>query len=143
MKKLYYFLVFTIALGCTTTTTEEEIEVVSLEDNVVRIEVLTGEPNSDELQISYYEYETDSFSWQPYTVSYDTSGNPLPVIINFDDYDFRYINGEVYRNNSNPASINLKIFLNNEIIIDETEEGDGTEQVLIRFNYDIKNKKSI
>lgn len=143
MKNILHFISIFLVLSCTNSSTEEEQVEVVLTDNVVRIEVLTGEPNNDELFITYYEYETDTYNWNAYPFSYDGQGNPEPIIITFDDYDFRYIEGEVYRNNPSSASISLKIYLNDELIIDETKIGDGIEYVLVKFNYDIKIMSSI
>ena len=145
MKKLIYFFALCVFIGCTATAAEDDDlpDEVSLEDNTIRIEVLTGEANYDELFITYYEYETDTYNWQPYVFNYNTQGEPEPVIINLENYDFRYVSGEVYRNNPSPASITLKIFVNDKIVIEETKTGDGSEYVLIPFNYDIKDQVSL
>ena len=46
------------------------------------------------------------------------SGNPQPIIIELadgEDYDFRWIAGEIYRNNANESAIILKILSNGAI----------------------------
>ena len=98
MKKLISFFSLILFLSCSTTSNEEEqLDENLLLDNVIRIEVLTGEPNTDELFVTYYQYQTDTYNWQPYQFNYDAQGNPEPVVITIEDYDFRYIQGEVYR----------------------------------------------
>lgn len=140
MKKLLIIVLF--IFSCSSATTEDEINNIS-SDNVVKIEVLSEELNADELVISYYEYQTDSYSLKAYPVSYDGQGNPLPIIIEIKNYNFRYISGEVYRNNPIRTRINLKIYLNDEVIINESVVGNGVAYPIIRFNFDIKTKKNI
>lgn len=139
MKKILILLI--LIISCT--TAETVIEEETLTDNTIKIEVTSSEIANDEIFITYYEYQTDTYNWKPYPISYDSSGNPEPVIIILENYNYRYIAGEVYRNNNIPSKITLKISVNDEVIIDESKTGNGNEYVTIRFNYDIKSKKNI
>lgn len=145
MKKFLFSLSFIVILGCSSAILEEEADfgVVS-SDNVVRIEITTSEPN-DEILVNYYVYQTDDYDLDLYPFSYDSQGIAGPVVIRLDNYDFRYIQGETYRNKvSDAAPLTLKIFLNDEVILEETSEVSNTNRNgLIRFNYDIVKKESI
>jgi len=145
MKKIFYFLNFVVILGCTTPIVEDETDfgVVS-PDNVVRIEITTLEPN-DEILVNYYVYQTDDYSLGVYPFSYDSQGVAEPIVITLENYNFRYIQGETYRNKvSDAAPLTLKIFLNDELILEESTEVSTTNRNgLIRFNYDIVKKESI
>lgn len=127
--------------ACKTAETAPEENIIT--NYTVKIEVSSEESANDELFITYYEYQTNTYNWNPYPISYDSNGNPLPIIITLENYNFRYIEGEVYRNNNIPSKISLKISVNDEVVIDESKTGNGNEYVTIRFNYDIKTKKNI
>ena len=145
MKKLIYTFCFVLALGCSSATEENETELgIVSPDNEVRIEVTTNEP-SDEIFVNYYVYQTDDYNLKLYPFNYDSQGNADPVIITLSNYDFRYIQGETYRNRANISSpLTLKIYLNNELIIEETPIQDANNtNSRITFNYDIVTKKNI
>jgi len=137
----YMLFLFLFFGACNASETVKEENVIT--DYTVKIEVNSAELENDELFITYYEYQTNTYNWNPYTISYDTNGNSLPVIITLENYSFRYIEGEVYRNNNIPSQISLKISVNDEVVIDESKTGTGNEYVTIKFNYDIKTKKNL
>lgn len=135
MKKLLLVFSFIFALGCTTTAAEEESTEVL--DKTIRIEVLTKQPQDDAIYITYYDYLTDQDNWQQYFFTYDAQGNAEPIILTFNDYDFRYVRGEIYRNNTIPTELSLKVYVDDELVIDEAKEEDGNTFVNIKFNYNI------
>lgn len=141
MRYLYFVFISVHFISCT--TTNSDVNINEFTPKTIRIEVLTEEPNYDELSITYYEYQTDTYNLKAYTCNYDDNGNPEPIIINLENYDFRYVSGEVYRNNSSESGISLKIFSDDEEIVSEYETGDGTKFVTLTFNYDLKNNTSI
>lgn len=145
MKKIFGVLSCLILFSCATPIVEDDSEfgVVS-PDNVVRIEITTQEPN-DEIFVNYYVYQTDDYSLELYPFSYNTQGEATPVVITLNNYNFRYIEGETYRNRSNNKTpLTLKIFLNNELIVDEISDSSSSNtNGLIRFNYDIVKKENI
>jgi hypothetical protein len=143
MKRLIYILNFVLIFGCTSASVvEEEQQVTEVLDKTVRIEVLTAQEN-DAIYITYYQYETNDTNWQQYFFTYDAQGNAEPIVINFEDYDFRYIEGEVYRNNTITSELFLKIYVDDELVVDESDTGDGTDFVNIKFNYDILKEENI
>ncbi len=143
MKKLFLLLLITFTFSCTLDNTETE-EVINTEvlDKTVRVEVNTLQEN-DAVYISYYDYITDTYIFDQYFFDYDSSGNANPIVITLNDYDFRYVTGEVYRNNSIPSQLSLKVFVDDEIVVDESETGDGSAFVNIKFNYDIAKQENI
>ncbi|MDP5107238.1 MAG: hypothetical protein NWQ31_13825 [Polaribacter sp.] len=140
MKKL--FLLLLVVYSCTTPTAETEEETTEISDKTVRIEISTTLEN-DAVQITYYDYVDDTDILNEYIFDYDSSGNAIPVVITLDDYDFRYIRGEVYRKNSIPNELTLKIYVDDELIIEESKTGDESEWINIGFNYDILIGESI
>lgn len=128
-------LLFLFLGACTSAETAPE--EITLTDSTIKIEVISSKLTSDEIFITYYEYQTDTYNWKPYPISYDSSGNPEPVIITLEKYNYRYVAGEVYRNNNISSKISLKISVKDEVVIDESKTGNGNEYVTIRFNYDI------
>lgn len=142
MKRLFYILNFVLIFGCTTAATEEEEQVTEVLDKIVRIEITTLQ-EKDAVQISYYDYITNAYILEQHIFDYDSSGIAIPKVITLDDYDFRYIQGEIYRNNPIPVQLSLKIYVDDVLIIDESKTGDGTEYINIGFNYDILKEENI
>ena len=140
MKKFLILLV--LICSCTTGTIQTEEENTEVLDKTVRIEVNTLQEN-DAVQINYYDYISDTDIFSEYIFDYDSSGNAIPVVITLNDYDFRYIQGEIYRKNSIPTQLSLKIYVDDELIIDESKTGDGSEWINIEFNYDILKEENI
>jgi hypothetical protein len=145
MNKLLYFSLLVFVISCTSPIEEntEEFGIIS-PDNVVKIEITTEEPN-DEIFINYYVYQTDSYDLQLYPFTYDSQGNANPIVITLNNYDFRYIQGETYRNRvSSNIPLTLKLYLNDEIIVEEKSVIDEKNtNARITFNYDIRRKESI
>ncbi|WP_026775363.1 hypothetical protein [Polaribacter sp. Hel_I_88] len=145
MKKLLFIIGIILFNSCTVSNAEEEIIVdpVSAEDRVVRMEFSTTQLSFDEIRISYFDFKTNSYPVVIHQFSYDSAGQPIPFILTIENYDFRYINGEAYRNNPNTEEISVKVYVNDELVIEEAERGEDGEYAEIRFNYDIVLKKNI
>lgn len=141
MKKLVFIFGILVFFSCGSADTEIDKET-TLEEKSVRIEVTTLQAN-DAVQVSYYDYVTDSYIFNQYIFEYDSSGMAIPVVISLDNYDFRYVQGEIYRNNPIPTALSLKIYIDEELIIDESKTGDGSEYINIGFNYDILTSSNI
>lgn len=146
MKNLVFIFGLILFYSCSNATAvDEEIEEMSAEDRVVKMEFNTTQLSFDEIRISYFDYTSDT---NPYPVVvhqflYDSSGLPIPLVLTFENYNFRYINGEAYRNNPNTEEISVKIFVDDELVVEETGKGEDGEYAEIRFNYDIKLKSDI
>ncbi|PQJ80598.1 hypothetical protein [Polaribacter porphyrae] len=149
MKKIISILSFTLIIfcSCSTPSSEEDTtdpdDIISAEDRVVKMEFNTTEINSDEIRISYFDYLTNTYPVVVHQFSYDSSGQPIPFVITLENYNYRYINGEAYRNNPNPKEISVKVFVNDELAVEDIGKGEGGEYAEIRFNYDIDLMKSI
>lgn len=143
MKKILLLFSVIFAIGCASATSEEELQETEVLDKTIRIEVLTAQPKDDAIYITFFEYQTNTYNWQQYFFTYDSEGNAEPIIITLEDYDFRYIQGEIYRNNTIPSALFLKIYVDDELVVDESDEGDGTDFATVKFNYDILRKQSI
>jgi hypothetical protein len=115
-------------------------------NKTVRIEVLTDNKENDAIYITYFDYTENTHNWKPYFFEYDALGNAKSIIIDsidnqiFKKYNFRYIQGEIYRNNSIPDALHLKIYVDDELVFDEDKQGEDDKYVNIRFNYDILTK---
>ena len=140
MKKLFLLLI--LIYSCTNATSEIEEGSTEVLDKTVRIEITTLQEN-DAVQISYYDYLTDGDNFRQHIFEYDSSGKAIPVVITLEDYDFRFIRGEIYRKNPIPVQLSLKIYVDDVLIIDESKTGDGKEYINISFNYDILKEENI
>tara|TARA_R110002050_G_scaffold151060_2_gene278020 strand:+ start:621 stop:1052 length:432 start_codon:yes stop_codon:yes gene_type:complete len=143
MKKLIFIFGLILFNSCTASTTTEEENLVSGKDRVVRMEFNTTLLSFDEIRISYFDYKTNTNPLVVHEFSYDTAGQPIPLILTFENYDFRFINGEAYRNNPSTEEISVKVYVDDELVIEEAERGENGEYAEIRFNYDIVLKKNI
>lgn len=145
MKKIAFIISLILFYSCTTSTSEEDAnpDIISPEDRVIKMEFNTTELNSDEIRVSYFDYLTNTYPVVVHQFSYDSSGQPIPFVMVFENYNFRYINGEVYRNNPNIEEISTKIYVNDELVIEETVKGENGEYAEFKFNYDIVKMSSI
>lgn len=145
MKKLLLIFGIIILYSCTPSTMDEdEVEnPASAEDRVVRMEFNTTQLSFDEIRISYFDFKTNTYPVVIHQFTYDSSGQPNPFVLTIENYDFRYINGEAYRNNPNTEEISVKVYVDDELVIEESQRGEGGEYAEIRFNYDIKLKQNI
>ena len=70
-----------------------------------------------------FDYKTNTNPLVVHEFSYDTAGQPIPLVLTFENYDFRFINGEAYRNNPSTEEISVKIYVDDELVIEEAERG--------------------
>lgn len=137
MKKIIFIFSLIFIYSCTAVTSDaEEEDLPSAEDRVVRMEFLTTQPNFDEIRVSYYDYKTDTYPLVVHQFSYDSSGDPIPFIITLENYNFRYIDGEGYRNNPSAAEISVKLYVNDELVDEDVGKGVNGEYAQISFSYD-------
>ena len=136
MKKITFIFALLLFYSCSTIDESTKIDT-TVEDKTIRIEALTALPNDDAIYVTYYDYLTDSDNWQQYFFTYDADGNAEPIVITLTDYDFRYVRGEIYRNNTISSKLFLKIYVDDKLVIDESKEEDGDTFVNIKLNYDI------
>lgn len=103
----------------------ESVEEIPLTETDVRLEFYTQESNYDEIEFSYYDNKTDKFNNETLVFNYDNSGNPLPLILNWEDFGYKYVRGEAYRNNFSIAELTLKLYVNDELVFEETQAGNS------------------
>jgi len=139
IKKYFYFLTLFILCSCATATggDDDEAEVVPPEDRIVKFVFTTQEPNYDEVHVSYYDYKTDSHLVEILPFSYDNAGNALPLELVLENYDFRYIDGEGYRNNHSTAELAVQVFVNDKMVVEDSDKGTSSRYARVLFNYDI------
>lgn len=138
MKKLIFIFSLLVLYSCSsaTTTEEEETATQSAEDRVVRMEFNTTEPNFDEVRVNYFDYTTNTYPILIHQFEYNSAGEAIPYIVTFENYNFRYINGTAYRNNPSTAEISVKIYVDDELVVEETGKGENGEYAEVAFNYD-------
>lgn len=136
MKKIIFIFSIVLLYSCSSATTVEEEEQPSAEDRVVKMEFSTTELTFDEIRISYFDYLTNTYPLVVHQFSYDSSGNVIPFVITFENYNYRYINGEAYRNNPNTEEISVKIYVDDVLVVEDTGKGENGEYAQIAFEYD-------
>lgn len=137
IKKFFYFLSLFILCSCATVTGEDDADVIPSEDRIVKFVFTTQEPNYDEVHVSYYDYKTDAHLVEILPFSYDNAGNALPLELVLENYDFRYIDGEGYRNNHSTAELAVQVFVNDEMVVEDADRGTSSRYARVLFNYDI------
>ena len=135
MKKLQLIALLFLVFSCNPTATEEDIP---LSETDVRIEFYTTEPNYDEVEFSYYNNATDIFNEETLVFNYDNSGNALPIIITWEDFGYKYVRGEAYRNNFSTTELTIKLFVNDDLVYEETESGNPNAYARVVFDHTIK-----
>lgn len=85
----------------------------------------------------YYDHKIDAFIDSTMVFNYHNGGNPLPIILEWQNHGFKYLRGEVYRNNFSPAELNVKILVNKTEIFNETETGNPNQYARIVWDYTI------
>lgn len=135
MKKVALTLSVLFLYACT-----PEIEKnTNLIKSLVEIEFFTAEPNFDEIMVSYYEYKTGTYTLNPYTFSYDLNGDPLPFKITLENYTYKYIDGEAFRENHSPALLTVKLYIDGALILENYSKGTAETFATVKFNRTIKN----
>lgn len=138
MKKISQLLVLFLFFACTPTDEVNTKPAVTLEDTDVRFEFTTTEQNYDEIEFSYYVNGEDKFTSETLVFEYDNNGNPLTKIIEWKDFGYKYIRGEAYRNNFSEAELSIKIYVNDELVYEESETGNPNAYARVVFDYTIE-----
>ena len=107
--------------------------------SLVEIEFFTVEPNFDKIMVSYYEYKTGAYTLNPYTFSYDLNGDPLPFKITLENYNYKYIDGEAFRENHSPALLTVKLYIDGALILEDSSKGTAETFATVNFDHTIKN----
>nr|WP_298989040.1 hypothetical protein [uncultured Polaribacter sp.] len=135
MKNLLLLLSIFFFISCT--PVGETVEEIPLTETDVRLEFYTQESNYDEIEFSYYDNKTDKFNNETLVFNYDNSGNPLPLIVNWEDFGYKYVRGEAYRNNFSIAELTLKLYVNDELVYEETQAGNSNAYARVVFDHTI------
>lgn len=139
MKKFFFLLTIIICVcACSNGTPNDFGGVVIPTVNDVKLEFFTTEPNYDEIEFSYYDNETDKFISQTIQFKYDNNGSPLPLIIKWDNFTYKYVRGEGYRNNFSSAELNFNLYVNDVLVYQEKSSGNSNAYARVVFDYTIK-----
>lgn len=134
MKKLQLLALLLVLFSCTAIVDEEDF----LAETDVRIEFYTTEPNYDEIEFSYYDNATDRFNDETLVFNYDNSGNALPIIINWEDFGFKYVDVKAYRNNNSAAELKLKLYVNDELVDEDINSGTSMSFASVAIYHTIR-----
>ncbi len=135
MRKISFIFSLILLSSCSSVN-EENNELIN---KTVIIEFLTTEPNFDEIMVSYYQSETETYSLEPYTFKYDSDDNPLPLKITLANYSSRVIDGEAFRGNYSLATLSVKIYVDNELVLEDSNKGTSQTFATVNFKYTIPN----
>lgn len=139
MKKVAYvfMFIFLYSCGCECLTPEEIAEQEELATNDVEIVFTTTEPNSDEIKITYYDIDKADNVSGSYDFKYDTDGNPLPFSLVFDNYKYEFMDGQAFRNNNSSAILNVKVYVEGELLLEKEDSGTSSTFATVNFSFDI------
>ncbi|MDD7914897.1 hypothetical protein [Polaribacter ponticola] len=137
MKRLAFLVVLFSFFSCSSevSLTPEEIKELSTKD--IEIIFTTTEPNYDEVMITYYDFDIGTDVAKAYVFKYDVDDNPLPIKIVFDNYEHDFLRGEGFRNNFSDAELKVQLFIDEELILEETSKGTASTFAKVDFNYDL------
>lgn len=138
MKHISLFLISILFASCVTTQFEDEDDGIPLSQTDVRLEFYTEEPNSDEINFTYYDNAGNIDIAQVLKFEYDGNGNALPYIINWNDFGYRFVRGEAYRNNSSSAQLSVKLYVNDKLVQEDSKVGTSNQFARVVFDYIIK-----
>lgn len=142
MKKIVgiflIFILYSCSCTCDDVITPEDIEAIE-EATTKDIEIVftTTEPNYDEVMVTYYDYEIEDDFSSAFVFKYDTSGNPLPLKITLDNYKYEFIRGEGFRNNFSTAQLKVQLFVDDEMVLENTSNGTSNAFAKVNFDFDI------
>ena len=109
MKKFIFLCTIFLSLSCTTNTEILEEEITAITPKKVEIILTTSKLVFDEIVVSYYDFDADEWVFGPRQFSYNSSGQPEPMIILLTDYVYKTIEGEAYRKNNLNASLKAQV----------------------------------
>ena len=134
MKKIALIFSLISIYSCSSPSEESNNNLI---DSFVVIEFSTTEPNFDEIMVSYYLPETATYSLKPYTFAYDSDDNPLPLKITLENYTSRIIDGEAYRDNHSLARLSVKLYVDGELVLEDSKKGTAETIATVSFKYTI------
>ncbi len=138
MKNLVVLFFAFLLFSCATSVENDEVDeaVRDTSDRIVKMVFFTNEPNYDEVHVNYYDYKTDGFIAGVYAFEYNSAGEALPLEIILENYDFRYVNGDAYRNNHSSALLAVEIYVDGELVDQDSDTGDSQTYAVVKWNYD-------
>ena len=137
MKKITLLFLFIVVISCSTTSDNPESPQNKI--NNVELVFTTTEPNNDEVMITYYDIAKADNVSGPHNFVYDNNGKPLPLIIKFDDYKYKFLDGEAFRNNFSTSELRVKIFVNGELLVERFDRGTNTTFATLDISFRILN----
>lgn len=135
MKKLIFLLVVLSLVSCYSSNDsviEKPIEIVPKN---VEVRLTTTRPDYDEIVVSYFDFDISDWVYGPMQFEYEIDGSPKPIIISFPDYKYDKIEGNAYRNNDLPYGLNAKIFINEELVLEQDSIGSTGIYASVSFEY--------
>lgn len=139
MKKIIPTLILICCFAsCSNGLTAEEI-IAQQEalTNDIEIVFTTKEPNYDEAMITYYDIDLATDVSEPYVFNYDSNGDPTPIRLIFDNYEYDFLDGEVFRNNFSTSSLKVQVFIEGKLHLEEEKNGNANEFARINFSFRI------
>jgi hypothetical protein len=136
MKKVTLLITFFSIFSCTTSSDIKEIEYTTKD---VEIIFSTTEPNHDEIMITYYDIDLATDVSAPYEFRYDTNGNSLPIKIIFDNYKYKFLDGEVFRNNFSTAELKVEVYVEEKLFLEEASKGTSNTFARVKFNFNLND----
>ncbi|PQJ75081.1 hypothetical protein [Polaribacter gangjinensis] len=137
MKKFFLFLLLLGTISCTTTSDNPDLPQNKI--NNVEIVFTTTEPNTDEIMITYYDIAKADNVSGPHNFVYDNDGKPLPLVLKFDDYKYKFLDGEAFRNNFSTSELRVQIYVNGELIVERFDRGTSTTFATVDISFRILN----
>lgn len=137
MKKIVLFLLFFGTISCSTTTDNPETPQNKI--NNIELVFTTTEPNNDEIMITYYDIAKADNVSGPHQFVYDNDGKPLPLILKFDDYKYKFLDGEAFRNNFSTSELRVKIYVNGELLEERFDSGTSTTFATLDISFRLLN----
>lgn len=130
-------MLFFATISCTTTSENPEAPQNII--NNIELVFTTTEPNNDEIMITYYDIAKADNVSGPHQFIYDNDGKPLPLILKFDDYKYKFLDGEAFRNNFSTSELRVQIFVNGELLVERFDRGTSTTFATLDISFRILN----
>jgi len=89
------------------------------------------------VMITYYDFSIGTDIAKAYPFEYDIDGNSLPLKIIFENYKYKTIRGEGFRNNFSEAEIKVQLYIDSRLVKERKSNGTSTIFARVNFNYDI------
>tara|TARA_B110000091_G_scaffold153703_1_gene163632 strand:- start:805 stop:1224 length:420 start_codon:yes stop_codon:yes gene_type:complete len=137
MKNAVFFFFTLLFASCSTIIDSITPEIVEIIPKDVKIIFTTSAPDSDEINVSYKDFEIDEWVYGPREFYYDSNGNSEPIIISFPEYPYNEIAGDAYRKNGHAYLLKVQILINDVLVLDNETVGSEEVWAQVFFNYDI------